>query len=125
MDRRVAQGRSPLCQPALYPSSTFVTVVVGACLVAIALVVYTVSHPDRFYNHFTWQAMAFLEGQAADPVPGRRHGDARRATRFFQDVLPVATTDGVPAGAGSLPAAAGRRSCCRSWPSGASRPTAS
>ena len=95
MDRRVAQGRSPLASPNSYPSSTFVTVVGAACLVAIALVVYTVSHPDRYYNHFTWQAMAFLEGQAAIRYPV-----AATATTpgndFFQDVLPVASPDDVP-----------------------------
>ena len=69
MDRRVAQGRSPLRSPGFPSSSTFVSVVVGACLVAIALVVYSASHPYRFYNHFEWQAAAFLEGQAAIRYP--------------------------------------------------------
>ena len=94
MDRRVAQGRSPLASPNSYPSSTFVTVVGAACLVAIALVVYTVSHPDRYYNHFTWQAMAFLEGQAAIRYPVPPAG-ASLGNAFFQDVLPVASSDGV------------------------------
>ena len=94
VDRRVAQGRSPLASPNSYPSSTFVTVVGAACLVAIALVVYTVSHPDRFYNHFTWQAMAFLEGQAAIRYPVPPAG-ASLGNAFFQDVLPVASSDGV------------------------------
>jgi len=84
----------PLASPTLYPSSTFVTVVVGACLVAIALVVYTLSHPDRFYNHFTWQAMAFLEGQAAIRYPVEATATSP-GNSFFQDVLPVASTDGI------------------------------
>ncbi|HET9613254.1 MAG TPA: hypothetical protein VFP22_00460 [Candidatus Limnocylindrales bacterium] len=95
MDRRVAQGRSPVGSPAFASSSTFVSVAVGLALVAIALVVYTVSHPYRFYDHFAWQAAAFLEGQAAIRYPveatASYHGNA-----FFQDVLPVASTDGVP-----------------------------
>ena len=74
-------------------SSTFVSFVVGACLIAIALVVYTASHPYRLYDHFVWQASAFLEGQAAI-----RYLVAPTATTpgndFFQDVLPVASTDG-------------------------------
>jgi len=74
-----------------------VAVGVGLALVAIALVVYTLSHPFRFYDHFEWQAMAFLEGNAAIRFPveasGRSPGNA-----FFQDVLPVATSDGVPRG---------------------------
>jgi hypothetical protein len=75
-------------------SSTFVSFVVGACLIAIALVVYTASHPYRLYDHFVWQASAFLEGQAAIRFPV-----APTATTpgndFFQDVLPVASTDGI------------------------------
>jgi predicted small integral membrane protein len=106
VDRRVAQGRSPLASPNSYPSSTFVTVVGAACLVAIALVVYTVSHPDRYYNHFTWQAMAFLEGQAAIRYPVPAEGSSL-GNAFFQDVLPVAATDGAP-GPWSLSAPAGR-----------------
>jgi hypothetical protein len=96
VDRRVAQGRSPLALdgPA---SSVLVSVVVGLVLVGIALFVYTLSHPHRFYNHFEWQAMAFLEGHAAirypvEATPGNAGND------FFQDVLPVATTDGVARG---------------------------
>jgi len=75
-------------------SSTFVSFVVGACLIAIALVVYTASHPYRLYDNFVWQASAFLEGQAAIRFPV-----APTATTpgndFFQDVLPVASTDGI------------------------------
>ena len=105
MDRSVAQGGSTLSRPEAPDSddsrpehvlsAAFVSFAVGACLVAIALVVYTASHPDRFYNHFTWQAAAFLEGQAAIRYPV----DATSTTPgngFFQDVLPVASTDGVP-----------------------------
>jgi hypothetical protein len=86
---------SDVARPEPVLSSAFVSFAVGACLVAIALVVYTASHPDRFYNHFTWQAAAFLEGQAAIRYPV----DATPTTpgnSFFQDVLPVATTDGIP-----------------------------
>ena len=96
MDRRVAQGRSQLAPGTT--TSLFVSVAVGATLVAIALVVYTLSHPNRFYNHFEWQALAFLEGHAAIrfPVPA----DATSpGNAFFQDVLPVPPgSDGIPRG---------------------------
>jgi hypothetical protein len=74
-----------------------VAIGVGLGLVAIALFIYTLSHPFRYYDHFEWQALAFLEGKAAirfpvDPTP-TSPGNA-----FFQDVLPVPTTDGVPRG---------------------------
>ncbi|GAC1667014.1 MAG: hypothetical protein NVS9B8_08660 [Candidatus Limnocylindrales bacterium] len=72
-------------------------VAVGCALVAIALFVYTVSHPYRFYNHFEWQALAFLEGHAAIRFPVEASGSSP-GNAFFQDVLPVATTDGVARG---------------------------
>jgi hypothetical protein len=95
VDRRVAQGRSHPRSPVPSPPSTFVTVAVGASLVAIALVVYTLSHPYRFYDHFEWQAAAFLEGQAAIRYPVAATATSP-GNAFFQDVLPVPTTDGVP-----------------------------
>ena len=95
MDRRVAQGRSHPRSPVPTPPSTFVTVAIGASLVAIALVVYTLSHPYRFYDHFEWQAAAFLEGQAAIRYPVAATATSP-GNAFFQDVLPVPTTDGVP-----------------------------
>ena len=96
MDRRVAQGRSQL--PSEDPSSSpFVSVAVGCALVAIALVVYNLSHPFRFYDHFEWQALAFLEGQAAIRYPVGPSGTSL-GNSFFQDVLPVPSTDGVGRG---------------------------
>ena len=45
--------------------------VVGAGLVALALAAYWLPGSDRFYNHFVWQAMAFLRRRAAIDWPGR------------------------------------------------------
>ena len=42
---------------------------------------------DRFYDHFVWQAEAFLEGQAAIRYPV---GRGVAGNEYFQDVLPVA-----------------------------------
>ena len=67
----------------------------GAALVAMALVVYTLSHPVRFYDHFAWQASAFLEGQAAIRYPVAATATSP-GNAFFQDVLPVASPDGIP-----------------------------
>ena len=100
MDRRVAQGRS---QPARQdPSSLFVSIAVGCALIAAALVVYTLSHPTRFYNHFEWQAQAFLEGQTAIRYPVLPTATSP-GNDFFQDVLPVASTDGVARGVVPFP----------------------
>ena len=100
MDRRVAQGRSQPAHPD--PSATFVAISVGSALIAIALVVYTLSHPTRFYNHFEWQALAFLEGQTAIRYPVEASATSR-GNAFFQDVLPVASSDGVPRGVVPFP----------------------
>jgi hypothetical protein len=97
VDRRVAQGRSQLPHADPQPPSTFVAIGVGLALVAIALVVYSLSHPFRYYDHFEWQALAFLEGQAAIRFPVEGAGGSP-GNAFFQDVLPVATTDGVARG---------------------------
>jgi hypothetical protein len=66
-------------------------------LALAALAIYLVTRVDRYYDHFVWQAAAFLEGQAAIryPVPA---GGGLPGNAFFQDVLPVATTDGVARG---------------------------
>jgi hypothetical protein len=100
VDRRVAQGRSPLASDAR--TSLFVTIAIGSALVALALVVYTLSHPFRFYNHFEWQALAFLEGQTAIrfPVEGTATSPGNA---FFNDVLPIATSDGVARGVVPFP----------------------
>jgi hypothetical protein len=95
VDRRVTQGRSHL--PLEASSSRFVSVAVGCALVAIALVVYNLSHPFRYYDHFEWQALAFLEGQAAIRYPVAASGKSL-GNAFFQDVLPVVTSDGVSRG---------------------------
>ena len=72
-------------------------VAVGVLLAVVALGIYLATQGERFYDHFVWQASAFLEGRAAIryPVGGTAtsYGNA-----FFQDVLPVVSSDGVPRG---------------------------
>ena len=52
----------------------------------VALAVYFLSNPDRqnFYNHFVWQADAYLHGHVAIPYPV----DSPVSNGYFQDVLP-------------------------------------
>ncbi|HEY6057386.1 MAG TPA: hypothetical protein VIV06_05100 [Candidatus Limnocylindrales bacterium] len=77
---------------------------VGLGVVLLSLAIYTVSNHDRrnFYNHFVWQASAWLEGQAAIryPVVGQ---DGSPGNDYFQDVLPVEGADGTPTGRGLIP----------------------
>lgn len=72
-------------------------IVVGLLLAVAALAVYLVTQTDRYYDHFVWQAAAFLEGQAAIRYPVGP-SEAGPGNALFQDVLPVATADGVPRG---------------------------
>jgi hypothetical protein len=97
VDRRVAQGRSPLAAADLPPVSPIVAVGTGLLLVAIALVIYSVTHPVRFYDHFEWQALAFLEGHAAIRYPVGSTADCS-GNACFNDVMTVPTDDGVPRG---------------------------
>jgi hypothetical protein len=64
---------------------------VSVALFVVALVVYVGSNPGRtdFYDHFVWQADAFLHGRAeiAYPVTEGPHQNG-----YFQDVLPLPGT---------------------------------
>jgi len=66
-------------------------------LAAVALAVYLSTYTDRFYDHFVWQAAAWLEGQPAIRFPVPATG-ASLGNAYFQDVLPTLTTDGVARG---------------------------
>ena len=71
-------------------------ILIGAGLVALALAAYWLPGTERFYNHFVWQALAFLDGRAAIewPVPGYPGGND-----WMQDVYPLSELDGSPTGA--------------------------
>jgi hypothetical protein len=78
-------------------TARWISILVGLLLALGAMAVYLVTRTDRYYDHFVWQAAAFLEGQAAIRYPveasGALHGNA-----YFQDVLPIATSDGIARG---------------------------
>ncbi len=100
MDRSVAQG-SPHDPEAAVPRTARLDrrldLTVGVLLAVVALGIYLATYTDRFYDHFVWQASAFLEGQAAIRYPVSGTADSL-GNAFFQDVLPVASSDGVPRG---------------------------
>ena len=100
MDRSVAQGGPPDPDASPWPNprtAARISLLVGILLALAAMAIYLATRTDRYYDHFVWQAAAFLEGHAAIRYPveasGALHGNA-----YFQDVLPIATTDGVPRG---------------------------
>ncbi|MGZ8436956.1 MAG: hypothetical protein ACXWXR_00285 [Candidatus Limnocylindrales bacterium] len=75
----------------------WIAILVGLTLALAAVAIYLATRTDRWYDHFVWQAAAFLEGHAAIRYPVEASG-TMPGNAFFQDVLPVATTDGVPRG---------------------------
>jgi hypothetical protein len=74
---------------------------IGAGLVALALAAYWLPGSERWYNHFVWQAMAFLDGRAAIdwPVDG---GGFPRGNDWMQDVYPLRVVTGNPETTGAL-----------------------
>lgn len=98
MEGRVAQGRAATGLGGNDPHwlDLLPSAFIGAALVAAALAAYWLPGSVRYYNHFVWQALAFLDGRAAItwPVPGND---------FFQDVFPLRDAAGNLTGFGLLP----------------------
>jgi len=98
VEGRVAQGRASTGAPRSDPHwpDLLPSALIGAALVAAALAAYWLPGSVRSYNHFVWQALAFLDGRAAItwPVPGND---------FFQDVFPLRDANGNLTGFGLLP----------------------
>jgi hypothetical protein len=70
--------------------------------VGLALAAYWLPGSDRFYNHFVWQAVAFLHGQVAiewpvDGAYGTGYGNG-----WMQDVYPLREVTGDPTTTGAL-----------------------
>lgn len=98
MEGRVAQGRASTGVVRIDPHwlDLLPSALIGAGLIAAALAAYWLPGSVRYYNHFVWQALAFLDGRAAItwPVPGNE---------FFQDVLPLRDAAGNLTGYGLIP----------------------
>ncbi|HYL41085.1 MAG TPA: hypothetical protein VET90_07235, partial [Candidatus Binatus sp.] len=71
---------------------------VGAGLLGLALLVYWLPGSERFYNHFVWQADAFLHGRAVIEWPVQPFDD-NPGNAYFQDVYPVRDAAGRAVGA--------------------------
>jgi hypothetical protein len=109
VNRSVAQGPNGVARSDLAPGpgpaelrwratrSRLISIGIGLALVWIALIVYSHTKPFRFYDHFEWQAEAFLEGQTAIRYPVEAT-DTSPGNAFFNDVRQVPSSDGVPRG---------------------------
>jgi hypothetical protein len=75
--------------------------IVGAGLIGVALAAYWLPGSDRYYNHFVWQAMAFLDGRAVIDWPVDL-GGFPRGNDWMQDVFPLSVQTGDPNATGAL-----------------------
>ncbi|HXS71965.1 MAG TPA: hypothetical protein VN839_10335, partial [Patescibacteria group bacterium] len=68
--------------------------IIGGLAVAVAaFAIYRLTFVERYYDHFVWQASAFLEGQAGIRYPVLNTAE-RFGNYFFQDVLPIGRAGG-------------------------------
>ncbi len=77
----------------------------GLAVVLVMLAIYTASNQNRtnFYNHFVWQASAWLEGESAIRYPVYESDGLGVSNDLFQDVLPIVDADGNETGRGFIP----------------------
>jgi hypothetical protein len=85
-------------------SSGNATVWAGLLIFLAMLAIYVVSNLDRvnFYNHFVWQASAWLEGQAGIRFPVSATATSP-GNDYFQDVLPILDPNGSIPGRALIP----------------------
>jgi hypothetical protein len=78
--------------------------VIGLLIALAALGAYWLSNPDHWnsYNHFVWQADAFLHGRAWIPYPVEGV-DGQPGNAYFNDVYPLLDAGGDPTGRALLP----------------------
>jgi hypothetical protein len=85
-------------------NSRATTIIVGVLLALAALFVYSWSNPVHWnqYNHFVWQADAFLNGRAWFPYPVPPGAELPQ-NDYLQDVYPLRDAAGNPDGRALLP----------------------
>jgi hypothetical protein len=76
---------------------------IGGALVALALAAYWLVGTTRFYNHFVWQAMAFLHGEVAIDWPVSGGYGTGYGNGWMQDIYPILDAGGQPTGKALLP----------------------
>ena len=73
------------------------SIAIGLAFVLSALAIYSATQSFRVYDHFEWQAQAFLEGRTAIRYPVGTFSPCT-GNACFNDVRPVESNDGVPRG---------------------------
>jgi hypothetical protein len=107
VERSIEQGPSPDARSRRFArarSGTGGGVVVGLAVVALLLGIYLASNPSRtsYYNHFVWQAEAFLDGRAAIRFPVGAGPDGPGNDQF-QDVIAAPGPHGEAVGYALVP----------------------
>ncbi len=107
MHRSIAQGPPPDAgaTPSVMAAPRARTaIVVGLGLVLACLALYQVSRPayQAIYNHFAWQAEAWLDGEFAIRYPVDESSD-EPGNAYFNDVIAVVDADGARTGRGMIP----------------------
>ena len=74
---------------------------IGAGLVALAFAAYWLPGSDRYYNHFVWQALAFLDGRTTIDWPVDL-GGFPNGNDWMQDIYPLRELTGDPSTPGAL-----------------------
>ncbi len=103
VERSIAEGPVAAPLPA-QASGRAAAIVVGVLLAAAAFLVYWWSNPVHWnqYNHFVWQADAFLHGRAWFPYPVPAGADLPQ-NDYLQDVYPLRDAAGNLDGRALLP----------------------
>jgi hypothetical protein len=107
VDRSIAQGPTPDAgggSVAAAAPHARTAVAVGLGLVLASLVLYQMTRPayQVSYNHFAWQAAAWLEGEASIRYPVAESADGP-GNAYFNDVVAVVDAAGEPTGRGMIP----------------------
>jgi hypothetical protein len=103
VERSIAEGRPAAGAPDLVAARGLAPVI-GLTIACLAVALYLLYNPERnnLYNHFVWQADAFLRGEVAIPFPVQ-DDPARPDNWYLQDVYPLVDAAGEPTGSVLIP----------------------
>jgi hypothetical protein len=106
VDRSIAQGTARTAGAPLVPAdrAARLTVLVGLGVALAMLVLYVLTRPSwqNLYDHFVWQAAAWLEGQAHIRYPVEATATSR-GNAWLHDVVPLVGPDGLSTGRALIP----------------------
>jgi hypothetical protein len=106
VDRSIAQGTARTAGAPLLPAdrAARLTVLVGLGVALAMLILYVLTRPSwqNLYDHFLWQASAWLEGEANIRFPVEATATSP-GNSVLHDVVPLAGPGGLPTGRALIP----------------------